>query len=247
MGSFRTKRLSISACECSVTPALTAAFGTTTAPAGALKARYRTGRTENEMAKINRILWITAAALVSASALAPAWAGCGDVAPKKHIAFLAPDAGGLLTDAVLSGADRDGQLTPVNAVFPGRGNNSIVGMWNVTFQAGGKTIDFGYQVWHGDGTEIMNSGGRSPASENFCMGVWQQTGPLSYNLNHFALSYDPGTGALNARVNIKEQVALDPKGNSFSGPFTYDIYDAKGTTLMQHVAGQIAGQRVTVN
>lgn len=200
------------------------------------------------MAKINRTLWIAAAALVSASALAPAYAGCGDVSLKKHVAFQAtPDAGGMLTDAVLSGADRDERLTQVNVVFPGRGNTSIVGMWNVTFQAGGKTIDFGYQVWHGDGTEIMNSGGRSPASENFCMGVWAQTGPLSYKLNHFALSYDPGTGAMNARVNIKENVVLDPKGNSFFGPFTFDIYDPTGITLVQHLAGQITGQRVTVN
>jgi len=42
-------------------------------------------------------------------------------------------------------------------------------------------------------------------------------------------------------------VALDPKGNSFSGPFTFDIYDPKGTTLVQHLAGQITGQRITVN
>jgi hypothetical protein len=200
------------------------------------------------MAKINRTLWIAAAALVSASALAPAWAGCGDVALKKHVAFQAtPDAGGMLTDAVLSGADRDGRLTQVNVVFPGRRDASVVGMWSVVFQSGATTIDFGYQVWHGDGTEIMNSGGRAPATGNFCMGVWEQTGPLSYKLNHFALSYDAGTGALNARVNVKEDVVLDAKGTSFSGPFTFDIYDPKGVTLLQHLAGHITGQRVTVN
>ena len=121
-------------------------------------------------------------------------------------------------------------------------------MWSVTFLAGGGTFDFGYQVWHGDGTEIMNSGSRAPATENFCMGVWEQTGPLSYKLNHIALSYDKTTGLMNARVNIQETVIVDPRGSSFAGPFTADIYGpAGGGAPLQHIAGRVIGQRVTIN
>src|SRR3569833_3691939 len=93
----------------------------------------------------------------------------------------------------------------------------------------------------------MNSGGRAPATENFCLGVWEQTGPFSYKLNHFALSYDAGTGALNARVNIREEVVVDQKGSAFSGPFTIDVLDPNSGALLQHVAGRIVGRRVTVN
>jgi hypothetical protein len=117
-------------------------------------------------------------------------------------------------------------------------------MWSVTLTAGGNQFDWGYQVWHDDGTEIMNSGSRAPSTENFCMGVWEQNGPFHYKLNHFALSYDATSGALNAKVNIKENVVVG--GNAFSGPFTADIYSPAGS-LLQHIAGQIVGQRVLVN
>lgn len=134
---------------------------------------------------------------------------------------------------------------------------SIVGMWKVQFVSKGNTahnppipdgavIDFGYSQWHSDGTEFLNSGGRAPATQNFCMGVWQRTGWATYQLNHFALSYDAVTGILNAKVNIRETVTLDPSGNSYTGAFTIDVFDPKGNHV-DHVAGQINAQRVTVD
>ena len=125
------------------------------------------------------------------------------------------------------------------------GNHAIVGMWSFNMTAGGFS-DFGYQQWHSDGTELMNSGGRAPATENFCMGVWKQTAPSRYHLNHFALSYD-SSGALNAKVNIKEDVTLDASGTTYSGPFTLDVYDPHTNALLQHVAGQVSGHRVPAN
>jgi hypothetical protein len=122
----------------------------------------------------------------------------------------------------------------------------IVGMWNVQFTAGGTTIDFGYSQWHSDGTEIMNSGGHAPATENFCLGVWAKTGFAAYKVNHFALSYDPATGTLAAYVNIREYVTLNHNGNSFTGTFTIDITPVSGPAPPQ-IAGTITGQRITVN
>ena len=183
------------------------------------------------MAKLARSLFVATAALAAASAFAPAaWAGCGVNAEtlKKHASFT-------------SGGSEGGSLIPVNL-----GQGTVVGMWSVTLTTPNGPFDWGYQVWHEDGTEIMNSGSRAPATENFCMGVWAQTGSFTYKLNHFALSYDQVSGALNAKVNIKETVTVDAKGNSFSGPFSADIYSPTGG-LLQHVQGQIVGQRVTVN
>lgn len=128
-----------------------------------------------------------------------------------------------------------------------QGGHSIVGLWSFRMTAGGQTADFGYQQWHSDGTELMNSGGRAPASENFCMGVWRQVAPSKYHLNHFALSYDPSSGALNARVNIKEDVMLDPTGRNYAGTFTIDVYDPSGTTAVAHQSGQVTAQRVLAN
>lgn len=168
-------------------------------------------------------------AIGSLVAAAPAYAGCGDNALLKSASWQG-DASGLLK---LANYDFD--------------DDSIVGMWSVQFLAGGATIDFGYQQWHSDGTEIMNSGGRAPATGNFCLGVWKQTGRSTYKLNHFALSYDPATGKINAKVNIKEDVIVDQRGDNFSGPFTFDVYDPNSGALLQHIAGRVVGKRVTVN
>jgi hypothetical protein len=127
------------------------------------------------------------------------------------------------------------------------GNHSIVGMWSFKMTPTAGPGDFGYQQWHSDGTELMNSGGRAPATENFCMGVWRQVAPSRYHLNHLALSYDPSSGQINARVNIKEDVTLDPSGMNYSGSFTLDVYDPTGTTAVAHQNGQVTAQRVPAN
>jgi hypothetical protein len=123
---------------------------------------------------------------------------------------------------------------------------SIVGMWAVKFMAGGAMIDFGYTQWHPDGTEFMNSGGHAPATQNYCMGVWKQIGPSHYRLQHYAISYDM-SGVLNGKVSIKEDVTVDPSGRTYAGPFSIDVYDPKTGALLNHVAGQVTGQRITVN
>ena len=134
---------------------------------------------------------------------------------------------------------------------------SIVGMWKFTFVSqnnsthnppipDGVTLDFGYAQWHSDGTEFTNSGGRAPATQNFCLGVWRKSTRNTYQLNHFALSYDAITGVLNARVNIHEEVALGPGGNSFAGIFTIDVYDLSGNHV-DHIGGRVTGERVTID
>src|SRR5512147_1103804 len=59
----------------------------------------------------------------------------------------------------------------------------IVGFWKVKFISEGTpgipddaVIDNGFAQWHADGTEIMNSS-RVPATGNFCMGVFEMSGP----------------------------------------------------------------------
>jgi hypothetical protein len=107
-------------------------------------------------------------------------------------------------------------------------------------------IDFGYTQWHSDGTEITNSGGRAPAIENFCLGVWGKTGFNTYELNHFAFNYDAASGAMTGILQVREQVTLPPSGDSFTGTFTVDAYDTKGNHI-DHVGGNIPGTRVTVD
>ncbi len=129
---------------------------------------------------------------------------------------------------------------------------SIVGFWKVTFVAEGNdgipdgiVIDFGYAQWHSDGTEIMNSGARPPATGNFCLGVWKKTGHSAYKLNHFAISSDLN-GNLVGPANIREAVVLDRSGDSYSGSFTINQFDQSGNTLA-HITGQVTATRITVD
>jgi hypothetical protein len=135
---------------------------------------------------------------------------------------------------------------------------SIVGMWNVTFVSmgntahnppipDGATIDFGYAQWHSDGLEFFNSGGRSPSTQNFCLGVYRKTGFATWELNHLALSYDATTGDLNGKAVIRETITVDETGNTYSGTFTIDVFDPTTGNALDHLAGNITGDRITVD
>jgi hypothetical protein len=134
----------------------------------------------------------------------------------------------------------------------------IVGMWHVKFVIKGNNsaapdgteFDAGYSVWHGDGTEIMNSGSRPPASGDFCLGVWQRVGERNYKLNHFAASWQLDGSSFAGPTQIQEQITLDPTANSFSGTFTIDSYSEVNGVLSPnptHFQGSITGTRITVN
>ena len=179
------------------------------------------------------VLGMAALGVIAISAPA-AWAGCGDSILKQPAAWQ---------------TEADGTwVTRVANVAP-----TIVGLWNVEFTAGGQVVDFGYSEWHADGTEILNSGTHHPATQNFCLGVWQQTGAFTYHLNHWALSYSPtppppsSPATPVAKVNIKEDVTLTPQGNTFAGTFSITPYDfATGAPIPgAAVSGQIRGQRIT--
>jgi hypothetical protein len=127
----------------------------------------------------------------------------------------------------------------------------IVGFWHVKFISRGTTgipdgtvVDMGFSQWHSDGTEILNSS-RPPATSNFCLGVWEKTGPFSYKLNHFALSSDLN-GNMIGPANIREDVTLDVHGAGYTGTFSIDQYDTSGNRLV-HITGEVKATRITVD
>ena len=134
---------------------------------------------------------------------------------------------------------------------------SIVGMWSFQFISLGNTtrnpsipdgtqINFGYTQFHSDETEILNAGARSPAQENFCLGVWQKTGNATYQVNHFALNYDAATGTLLGRIIVIETITVSPGGTALSGTFAETVFDTKGNET-DHLTGQVTAQRITVD
>ncbi|HLK22692.1 MAG TPA: hypothetical protein VKT81_27290 [Bryobacteraceae bacterium] len=121
---------------------------------------------------------------------------------------------------------------------------SIVGLWKVTYVSDGQTVDVGFDQWNPGGGEILNDT-PPPASGNVCLGVWVQVGQLSYKLKHPSWTFD-NAGNLTGTAIIREQPVIDTHGNTFKGPFTFDVYDLNGN-LLEHAAGIVTGERITVD
>jgi hypothetical protein len=130
-------------------------------------------------------------------------------------------------------------------------NDPIVGFWKAKFVSEGTSgipdgtvVDIPFVQWHSDGTEIINSS-RVPATQSFCLGVWQRTGRSDYEFNHFALSFDT-SGSFVGPAQIRENITLDRKSDQYSGTFTIDQYNSSGS-LLQEVKGQLTATRITVD
>jgi len=202
------------------------------------------------MKTISQVITMTLGAGMFVMLFAPrATAGCGDLTTLQGPFVFAQDMPNGILLSRTAEAEKSKGRGPAGAW--------IVGMWNFQFVSKGNTahnpsipdgalIDFGYHQLHSDGTEIINSGGHAPATENFCLGVWGQTGFLTYEVNHFPLSYNATTGALANLINLREQITLSPSGDSFTGTFTLNVYDTKGNQV-DHLVGNVTAQRVTVD
>jgi len=200
------------------------------------------------MKSILRVAVASLGMAVIATVLAPgASAGCADISGRPTASLRLRQQSYLVQAAY-----RPARFVLVSDNDPT--GAAIVGLWSVNLTSKGNPgipdgalLDWGYAQWHSDGTEIMNSGSRSPATQNFCLGVWTKTGGSTYKLNHVALSYDLVSGTLNGTVNIREQVTLDHRGNNFVGTFTTDVFPPGGGPAVVHLAGEITGQRITAD
>jgi hypothetical protein len=124
---------------------------------------------------------------------------------------------------------------------------SIVGFWHIKMSVGTNVIDAGTQQWHSDGTEVIDSGGRSPLIGNVCFGVWKQVGERRYKLNHRGVGFDATGSAVNGVDSIIFDVTLSRDGNSYSGTFTIYAFDPNGNFMPPAVKGTVTGNRITVD
>jgi hypothetical protein len=131
-------------------------------------------------------------------------------------------------------------------------DDRIVGFWKVKFvsegSAGipdGTVLDDGYAQWHSDGTEVTNSL-LPPATGDTCYGVWQKTGPSSYTLNHFGLSWDANGTTFIGQAQVREDVVLNRRANRYEGTFSIEQFDPAGNLLFR-IVGRVTARRITVN
>ena len=119
---------------------------------------------------------------------------------------------------------------------------SIVGLWQITFYYEGQVVDVGFDVWHTDGTELLNDT-PPPATGNVCVGVWTQTGKNTYKLKHPSWTFD-SNGNLTGTAVIRENITLSPGGNKFTGTYTISYYDTSGNPAGSF-DGQVQATRIT--
>jgi hypothetical protein len=148
-------------------------------------------------------------------------------------AWFAHPGQAMLVEAALNNDDHDNE--------PG-----IVGFWHFKMSIAGQTIDAGDQQWHSDGTEVLNSGGRSPLTGNICFGVWKRAGSYRYKLNHRGIGFDAKGSAVTSVDTIEFDLTLSRDGNSYSGTFTITSYDKDGNPMPPPVSGNVTGTRITV-
>lgn len=134
------------------------------------------------------------------------------------------------------------------------GNSVIVGFWHQQIISEGTTgipdgtvIDDNLAQWHSDNTEIQHTKSRPSLGGNICLGVWEQTGPRSFRLNHFPQVYDATGTDYIGTIQLQEEITVSPDGKTYKGTFTLDQYDTTGQPVAHgHVQGKVKATRITV-
>ena len=122
---------------------------------------------------------------------------------------------------------------------------SVAGLWSVQFTVDGQVVDEGFDMWHNDGTELLNDA-VTPSSGAVCVGVWTKTAPFTYSLKHPSYVFDDANVNLIGVAILRETIVLDPSGSSYTGDLTIDVYDLMGNQV-DHETARIAGMRISVD
>ena len=122
---------------------------------------------------------------------------------------------------------------------------AIVGLWQTKVLVNGQTAGEGFEAFTSDGLEFLNDNG-STIEGNVCFGAWTVAPRNTIKVYHPSWNYD-ASGNLIGTVIIKDQITLDPGGNSFKGTVVVDTYDLNGHMVGPELQAQYTGKRITAN
>jgi len=131
--------------------------------------------------------------------------------------------------------------------FSSAASESIVGLWHVIYTSGGQLFNDTFDMWHSDGTEF-EAAFLPPEAGNICYGVWKQVGG-TVKLHHVGWLFTPGStpGTATGTFTIDSIITVSRDGKSYSGSFTFQVYDMNAVAQGGPVTGTIAATRITVN
>ena len=122
---------------------------------------------------------------------------------------------------------------------------TAVGLWQSTFSGTDGSTYIGFETIYADGNELLIDNS-APSTDNVCSGVWEQTGPRTYTINHPSWDFDT-SGNLIGIVVLIETFTVDAKGNKYTGTGTVTIYDPSLSTIVYQVSGTLTATRITVS
>jgi hypothetical protein len=129
------------------------------------------------------------------------------------------------------------------------GVSPVVGLWHVIYSTGSgdntSTFNDTFDTWHSDGTEFEMAF-LAPLGGNVCVGVWRPTGERSVSLHHVGWLFNPSTPAATASntFTLDESINVSRDGSSYSGSFTFKIWNLDGSFTGTEVTGTIAATRI---
>lgn len=130
---------------------------------------------------------------------------------------------------------------------PFEASPTIVGLWSVVYTNGADQSIFNqtFDTWHSDGTEF-ESAFLPPAGGDVCVGVWKQKGLRGVTLHHVGWLFNPATPTATATnsFTLDEEVTVARDGQSYSGNFTFKIWNLDGTPTPVVVTGTMAATRI---
>jgi len=128
-------------------------------------------------------------------------------------------------------------------------NTSIVGLWHIRFfvdtPGGPLMIQEAFQTWNTGGTEVHNPN-VDPRGGSVCLGAWIEAAPQTFKLTHRVWLYD-ANGNFQAIGHLTESLTLSDRGNTHSGTFTLQAFDAEGNPLGGPAVGTVIGERISPN
>ena len=120
---------------------------------------------------------------------------------------------------------------------------TVVGLWRSEFLGEDGSNDIGFESFYADGNELLIDNS-APATDNVCSGVWEQTGPRTYVVNHPSWDFD-SSGNLIGIVVLNETINVDCNGNTFTGSGSVTVYDPTMTSIVYKTKGVLTGTRIT--
>ena len=127
-------------------------------------------------------------------------------------------------------------------------NPTIVGLWHVIYTNSADQSIFNdtFDTWHSDGTEF-ESAFLAPAAGDVCVGVWKRTNLRSITNYHVGWLFNPSTPLATATntFTLEEEITVAEDNKSYSGRFTFKVWNLDGSPTPVEVTGTMVAARIT--